>query len=119
MSRSQLIAIAVMGCFLLTAGQAAEETIHFREGGGTGYTDVTFDDTKIDTPQESATYGDASSLQVLHSGGHVVYSLMAIKDLFVELPKTTGGQTIDIKSATLHLTRYNAGSSGIVLDVLP
>jgi hypothetical protein len=93
-----------MGCLLLTAvGQAAEETIHFREGGGTGYTDVLFDDTYIShNPADWVTSGDATWIQA--SGSKVL--LLAIKDLFTDVPATSGGCDIQINSATLHLFRH-------------
>jgi len=90
------------------------ETIHFREGGGAGYTDVTFDDTYTDSYYEDETRGASSNMSFTGSRKH---GLLAIKDLFAELPKTTGGKTIVIQSATLHLFRYNYGSSSDTLNI--
>jgi len=120
MSRSTFIAAIAAGCLLLgSTGQAAEETIHFREGGGSGYTDVTFDDTWIKySPADDTTHGDASydGIQYTTLGR---LTLIAVKDMFTELPKTTGGSEIDIKSATLHIWRYNSGSSSTVVSIYP
>jgi len=112
------ISVAVAVCALLTSFTlAAEETIHFREGGGTGYTDVTFDDTHIDSNYGTTTFGTWTYWRTYSDRS--TFALMAIKDLFTELPLTSGGCDIDIKSATLHLFRYNTGSSSIVLSIYP
>jgi hypothetical protein len=96
----------------------ADETIHFREGGGTGYTDVTFDDTCIYIdPADSLTYGN-DSYNGFRSGGARV-ALVAVKDMFSELPKTTGSYELEITSAALHVFRYNSGSSGMTMFVYP
>jgi len=92
----------------------SQETIHFREGGGIGYTDVTFDDTYTDNYYENGVRGTSANLSVSGSRKH---ALLAIKGLFTELPKTTGGKTIVIESATLHLFRYNYGTSSSVLNI--
>jgi len=120
MSKTQLIAIAVMGCLFLTAaGQAAEETIHFREGGGEGYTDVTFDDTWIMiSPADDTTRGNDGYNGIEITASTKIF-LLAIKDLFSELPATSGGCDIQINSATLHLFRYAVGTSSIVVSVYP
>ena len=47
-------------CALLASFALAEETIHFREGGGVGYTDVLFDDTWIKTSLAAMTATTAS-----------------------------------------------------------
>jgi len=90
------------------------ETIHFREGGGTGYTDVTMDDTYTDSYYEEATRGSSTNISVSGSRKH---GLLAIRDMLMELPKTTSGKTIVIHSATLHLFRYNSGSSSNTLNI--
>jgi len=116
MSRTQLALAVMLSCCLLTAtGYAAEETIHFREGGGSGYTDVLFDDTWLDNlyGREENTHGNDSNL----SYDTDEKPLICIKELFTELPATSGGCSIDIKSATLHLTRYNQGSSSNIVSV--
>jgi len=112
-------ALALLACCLMTANvHAAEETIYFREGGGGSYTDVTFDDTFVDNYYPSDTEGTNANVNVW-PGAHRLYGLMAIKDLFTELPRTSGGQDIDIKSAKLYLTRYNSGGSGTVVSIYP
>jgi len=114
MSRTQLIAIAVMGCLSLAAVGQAAETIHFREGGGSGYTDVTFDDTWVRySPADDNTHGN-DSYHGIHAADAADASLIAIKDLFTELPLTSGGCDIQINSATLHLFRYQGSSSTTV-----
>jgi len=90
------------------------ETKHFREGGGSGYIDVTFDDTYTDSYYEDETRGNSGNVVVAGSRKH---GLIAIKDLFTELPKTTSGKTIVIDAATLHLFRYNSGSSSTTVNI--
>ena len=96
---------------LCVAGTATAATMHFREGGGTGYTDVLFDDTMIKyaNPATSTTYGNNgyNGLQVSSS----VATLIAVKDMFSELPATSGGCDLQINSATLHIFRYQGSSS--------
>jgi len=107
---------AVVVCFCLTVGVVlAEETIHLREGGGTGYTDVTFDDTHLDNLgiYQDDTAGNEGNVYVTSRE----IGLLAIKDLFTELPATSGGCDIQINSATLYLTRYNSGSSSDYMRV--
>jgi len=94
------------------------ETIHFREGGGTGYTDVTFDDTWIATyPATDNTYGNDNYNGIYAKDDYptaVRVSLIAVKDMFTELPATTSGKDIVIASATLYLYRYQGSSSTTV-----
>ena len=97
-----------------TYTEIQSQTIHFREGGGVGYTDVTFDDTYTDSYYENDTRGASSNMSISGSRKH---GLLAINDLFTELPKTTSGKTIVIQSATLHLFRYNSGSSSDTLNI--
>jgi len=119
MSKTQLTATALIGCLFLTAAaHAAEETIHFREGGGEGYTDVLFDDTRIFySPADDTTRGNEGYNGIQCSSSEI--SLIAIKNMFAELPATSGGCDIQISSATLHLFRYNQGSSSITLSIYP
>jgi hypothetical protein len=103
--------VEVTATYRLTATQG---TVHFREGGGTGYTDVTFDDTWIKySPADNNTHGDASynGIQCTTSG---VASLLAVKDLFSQLPKTDSGSEIVIAEALLHLTRYQGAASSAI-----
>jgi len=113
MSRKQLITIAVTGCLFLTAAVEAAETIHFREGGGAGYTDVLFDDTWIDT-EDDDTHGNDGYNGIKAGDTPNEIALLAVKDLFTELPLTSGGCDIQINSATLHLFRYQGNSSDVV-----
>jgi len=97
---------------------SALETVHFREGGGSGYTDVTFDDTWINyNPADDTTHGNDGYNGIQCSSSQV--TLIAVKDMFAELPKTTGGNDIVIQSATLHLFRYNAGTNSNTLSIYP
>ena len=92
-------------------------TIHFREGGGTGYTDVTFDDTYIKSyPATDDTYGNLSydGIYARDDASYERVSLIAVKDMFTELPPTTGGKDIVITSAILYLYRYQGSSSTTV-----
>jgi len=93
--------------------QTETETLHFREGGGTGYVDVTFDDTWLDSAYPSDTHGTSSNLQVDSSRKT---GLICIKDLFTELPATTNGLDIVIESATLHVFRYQ-GSGSVTVSI--
>jgi len=118
MSKNKLIAITAMGCLLLAAAGQAEETIHFREGGGEGYTDVTFDDTWVFyDPADDTTHGN-DSYNGIRAGGSRI-ALIAVKSLFTELPATSAGCNIQINSATLHLFRYNTGSSSVTVSIYP
>jgi hypothetical protein len=100
------------------AAMAAGQTIHLREGGGTGYVSATFDDTYLYiSPANDTTYGNSSYDGIQVSASKV--SLLAVKDLFTALPATSGGADLEITSATLHLFRYNAGSSSVTISVYP
>jgi len=112
MTKTQLTLFLVVVCLLATTGLQAA-TIHFREGGGAGYTDVLFDDTWILTsPSDDTTRGNDSYNGLQMDNNQV--SLIAVKDMFTELPTTSGGADIQINSATLHLFRYQ-GNSGITI----
>jgi len=118
MNMARLFTMALVCALLAGFAQATEESIHFREGGGSGYTDVEFDDAYLDKYYPSTIYGASSYLEVW-TGAHRLYSVMAIKDLFTELPLTSGGADIEIVSATLNVTRYNSGSSSTEWSVCP
>ena len=105
-------------CLCLAAAAMAADTVHFREGGGTGYTDVTFDDTWISyNPASDVTHGNDTS-DGIRSGGSRV-ALLAVKDMLTELPATSGGADIQINSATLHIFRYGSGTSSRIVSVYP
>ena len=80
--------------------------IHFRQGGGTGFTDVVFDDAYV-TSYSSSTTGTATAL-LARTWGSTAFetSLIGINKLFELLPKTDGTQAIQITSAKLHLTSH-------------
>jgi len=117
MTKSRLMFTLPAACLLVTAAAQAD-TIHFREGGGSGYTDVTFDDTYIVyNPADDTTHGNQDYDGIQCSSSKV--TLIAIKDMFTELPISSGGQSIQIQSATLHLFRYNSGSSSNIVSIYP
>jgi len=92
------------------------QTVKFREGGGSGYVNVTFDDTWIAfSPVDDNSHGNDTYNGIIATTGKA--SLIAVKDLFARLPKTTGGCQIQIGQAKLHLFRYNAGSSSNVIGI--
>ena len=78
--------------------------IHFREGGGHGFTDVVFDDTQV--ASHSTTVRGNDSRMAARSWGVIGFetSLLAVSSLFSQLPKTDNAQTIEIKAARLYLT---------------
>jgi hypothetical protein len=100
----------------ITATYAAivPETMHFREGGGAGYVNATFDDTYVDSyyPQEGRGTNTSLAADAARKN-----ALLAVKGMFTELPATSGGRSIVIQSATLHLFRYNSGTSSDVIDI--
>jgi hypothetical protein len=110
MSTNKALTCLIAVCLgLLPAGGFAADTIHFREGGGTGYTDVTFDDTWIDPSNDNTHGGDSYAGIQCTAGG--IASLIAVVDMFSELPPTSGGDEIQINSAALHLFRYQGAST--------
>jgi len=116
MSKWKFAAVLLVGGLLAGSAFATPQTKKFREGGGTGYVNVTFDDTFIVyNPADDTTHGTQDFDGVQCSSSQV--TLIAIKDLFTQLPKTTGGQTISISQAKLHLFRYNSGTSSNVISV--
>ena len=112
-------ACCILGCcILLTQAAGVADTIHFREGGGTGYTDVLFDDTIVKyDPSDDTLRGTRTYNGIYYASGYA--TLIAVKDLFTELPATSGGCDIEITSATLHIWRYNGGSSSTVVSFYP
>jgi len=79
-------------------------TVHFREGGGSGYDDVTFDDCYVATNDSGPNNGNYAGASNTRTG------LIAVKDLFTELPETTDGEELDIRSVVLHLFDYQSKS---------
>ena len=105
MDGPRIITTVALCALLVSSADATEETIHFREGGGSGYTDVLFDDTWITySPAADNTHGNDSYNGIKVSTS--IASLIAVKDLFTGLPLTSGGCDIRINSATLYLFRY-------------
>ncbi len=85
------------------AATATGDTIHLREGGGTGFTDATFDDTYLaqyPVTDWDTNFGTTDKVLGRPSYAH---GLLAIKDLFTLLPKIKDGKTLKIQSATLHV----------------
>jgi len=117
MSKTQFLAILLCALLVATAPGFANQSKHFREGGGEGYTDVTFDDAWIKySPASDINYGTQSYNGINVSPDYSVTHI-CIKDLFTEIPQTSGGNDVEIVSATLHLTRYSSGSSSNVLSI--
>lgn len=110
----------VAGAAILGTGLTAEAAlIQFREGAGTfndnPVTTTTFDDVGIGIG--GATKFDTSSVQTVSvNSSQVRFGLIAIKDMFALLPKTSGDEVINITSATLYLTRIN-GSDAYTIGV--
>jgi hypothetical protein len=91
------------------------QTVKFREGGGSGYVNATFDDGWIKyNPADDSPHGTDGYNGIVCSPSQV--SLIAVKDLFTQLPKTTGGSQIGISQAKLHLFGYQ-GSTSLVLSI--
>ena len=113
MTKPNLLAAVVLALLLAESSALAAETIHFREGGGTGYTDALFDDTWINyDPADNNTHGDDSYNGIRSTTSAL--SLIAVKDMFTQLPVTSSGANIQINSATLHLFRYQGSSSNVI-----
>lgn len=111
----------VVGAAIGGLGLSADAAlIQFREGGGDGFVDTRFDDTKIVLDNATTdAYGNDGNIMI--NTYHRTYrgvGLMGIKDLFTLLPPTDDtANPIQINNATLTLTRYNQGSSGLVLNI--
>jgi len=87
--------------------------VKFREGGGSGYIDVLFDDTYfVLDPADSTARGTEQLLGIVDGPvtGEQEYderaTLIGVKDLFTELPLTSGGEDIIINNARLIIYRY-------------
>ena len=105
---------AVAVCVLVCASLCDAATYKFREGGGTGFADVSFDDTYL-TGGSDATYGDETNVLVrdsVDSNDHP--GLMAAKDMFSLLPPEYLGNSLVVQEAILRVYRYQ----GLASDVL-
>ncbi|RPI60917.1 MAG: DNRLRE domain-containing protein, partial [Planctomycetaceae bacterium] len=91
-------------------------TTMFREGGGTGYVDTTFDDTMLIGASDT-TYG-ANWVVTIKNGTDAEnkIGLLAVKDLFTLLPQTSGGAAINVTSAKLHVFGY-VGTTGDTISI--
>lgn len=112
-------AISLMaGVAMLGAGVAAEGAlIQFREDTRSPnehpVTFTTFDDVVVGV--NGAALANNTGVQGIHrNGSRVTYGLIAIKELFTLLPKTSGDDVINITSATLELTRQNGSDSYVI-----
>lgn len=109
------------GAVILGASLAAEGAVlQFREGGGDGFVDTVFDDTRVAIDNATATaYGNDSNLMITTNNlSYRSVALIGIKDLFSFLPAMDpGGDALKINSAMLHLNKYNTGDSGVILNV--
>lgn len=86
---------------------APSTTTLFREGGGTGYTPATFDDTYLSSWTPTTTHGNETYTYQRNNGDGSMYgaSLLAVKDLFSVLPaRDANDRAISINYAKLHLT---------------
>ena len=86
-------------------------TKHFREGGGTGYDDETFDDCYVASGDSNVKNGNYAAATNTCTG------LIAVKDLFTEVPASSGGYGIEVRSAKLHLTNYQSTSGADTAEV--
>ena len=117
MSKARLFFILSATCLLLSATAWASETIHFREWGGVGYTDVTWDDAWIKyNPATDVNYG-TDGYNGIQAAPNYSVTHVYIADMFTELPATSGGADLNIISATFHMFRYNSGSSSDTLSI--
>jgi len=99
MAKSRRIVPILLTVCLLAAYASAATTVKFRQGGGSGYTDLTFDQTDINTGNDNLGRYDyfctgASSPE---------YTLIGIKDLMTALPLNGPD---DVLSATLTVYGY-------------
>lgn len=117
MTKSPVAVLLVSACLLLTTGADAA-SVNFREGGGAGYVDLTFDDTYIvASPADNTTHGyqGEDGLQMAKFGGvNAKVAILGVKDLFAVLPKTTGGLEMQVQAASLHLFGQDASSGQTV-----
>ncbi len=105
------VATSVAAVITGFASFAPAAVIYLRDNttayAGNPVTQTTFDDatTSVTSGVGSATNaGTSSSLQMrTTSAGVVDRSLIALKNLFTLVPATSGGDSIQINSATLHL----------------
>ncbi|RPI58998.1 MAG: hypothetical protein EHM48_09565, partial [Planctomycetaceae bacterium] len=88
-------------------------TTLFREGGGAGYVNATFDDAEIASATDTTKGTDTLSI----TAGGTKYGLLGVNDLFSLLPKTANGQLLNVSQAKLHLFRYNTGTSSNTISV--
>jgi hypothetical protein len=111
MFRWKIITVLLVGG-LLAGSAVASQTKKFREGGGSGFVNVTFDDTYITfSPADNTSHGTETSGIIADTGK---CALIAVKDLFTQIPATSGGCNIQISNAKLHLFRYTGSSSTTV-----
>ncbi len=91
--------------------------IEFMEGGGGGTVDVAFDDTYIIyNPADNTTHG-TQGYNGIKSDSSTTTSLIGIKEMFTEVPKSIINNEIVIDSAYLYLTKYTGGDSNNTLSV--
>ena len=87
------------------------DTVIFREGGGSGITNATFDDTYIVSSSAYDNYGSANPLYARNLNGNEAVILLSIKELFSLLPNHDGGgHAIVIDGASLTFTNDTATS---------
>lgn len=91
---------------------------------GNPVTHAVFDDTVVTTGSTSAStitpnVGNNGSMAIrTTSTGIVSWGLLAIKDMFTHVPTTSGGGSIQINSATLHLASNGSNQpSGYTINI--
>lgn len=111
----QLLTVAAM---LGVGAEAFAATMYIREQNtvfnGNAVVTTNWDDTWVTVSGGvgSATNNAGQSNYTLRSSGVVDRAIVAQKNLFTLLPKTSGGDTIEITSAVLHLYA-NSGFGGV------
>jgi len=99
MARSVTVVLIVSGFMLMLPVCTDAAVVSFREGGGSGYTDMTFDQTDINPANDDV--GNCTNYYT--SGSNPDYTLIGFNDLLSELPLSSGDQVV---SATLTIKKY-------------
>ncbi len=103
-----IIVLSAAVAILTTNPGTQADSIAFREGGGTGFVDVTFDDLWI----RASTDTGSNAGELVSNSKYNYWSLLGIKDLFSQIPKNNGSDTIVFDSALLSLCcSTNAGGN--------
>jgi len=98
----------------ITATYSRGTRIKFREGVGTGFTYVDFDDVYVHGPGDptAVNENDVGCISILKEGNSYPDAtrtgLVAVKDMFTQLPATSGGYVLRVNKAKL-LMYWNLG----------